>query len=50
MALSAAFGALVRRWLAKRVGNPFVQPLCAAAIAGVIGAAAVRLHLSMRKA
>lgn len=46
MALSAALGALVRPWLAKRVGNPFVQPLCAAVIAGLIGAAAVRLHLS----
>lgn len=46
IALSAAFGALVRRWLATRVSNPFVQPLCAAAIAGIIGAAAIRLHQS----
>jgi uncharacterized membrane protein YjjP (DUF1212 family) len=46
IALSAAFGALVRRWLATRVGNPFIQPLCAAAIAGIVGAAAVRFHLS----
>ena len=46
MALSAAFGALVRRGLAMWVGNPFVPPLSAAAIAGVVGAAAGRLHLS----
>jgi uncharacterized membrane protein YjjP (DUF1212 family) len=44
--LSAAFGALLRRWLAKRFANPFVQPLSAAIIAGIIGAAAVRLDLS----
>jgi uncharacterized membrane protein YjjP (DUF1212 family) len=46
ISVSAALGALVRRRLATRIGNPFVQPLCAATIAGMVGAAAVRLHLS----
>ena len=46
IALSAALGALLRRWLAVRFGNPFAQPLCAATVAGLVGAAAVRLDLS----
>jgi uncharacterized membrane protein YjjP (DUF1212 family) len=46
IAVSAAVGALVRRWLAGLGGNPFIQPLCAAAIAGAVAAAAARLHLS----
>jgi uncharacterized membrane protein YjjP (DUF1212 family) len=46
IALSAACGALLRRFLAARVGNPFVQPLCAAVVAGLVGAAAVRFDLS----
>jgi uncharacterized membrane protein YjjB (DUF3815 family) len=46
IASSAACGALVRRWLAARVGNPFVQPLCAAVVAGLVGAAAVRFDVS----
>jgi uncharacterized membrane protein YjjP (DUF1212 family) len=46
IALSAGAGALVRRWLAKLGGNPFLEPLSAATVAGVIGAVASRLHLS----
>ena len=46
IALSAGAGALLRRWLAGISGNPFVQPLCAALLAGVVGAAAVHLQLS----
>ncbi|MEI9984174.1 MAG: threonine/serine exporter family protein [Aliidongia sp.] len=46
IALSAAFGAVLRRWLAKWFANPFFQPLSAAIIAGVIGACAVRFNLS----
>ena len=45
IASSAGIGALVRRCLARLGGNPFVQPLCAAAIAGAIAAAVGRLHL-----
>jgi uncharacterized membrane protein YjjP (DUF1212 family) len=46
IAMSAGAGALVRRWLAKLGGNPFLEPLSAATIAGVIGAVAGHLHLS----
>jgi uncharacterized membrane protein YjjB (DUF3815 family) len=46
IALSAGAGALVRRWLAGISDNPFVQPFCAALLAGAVGAAAVRLDLS----
>ncbi len=46
MALSAAIGALVRRWLSGLSGNPLIQPLSAAAIAGVVAAVAGRLQLS----
>jgi uncharacterized membrane protein YjjP (DUF1212 family) len=46
MALSAAIGALVRRWLSGVSGNPLIQPLSAAAIAGAVAAVASRLHLS----
>jgi uncharacterized membrane protein YjjP (DUF1212 family) len=46
IALSAAGGAVLRRWLAGLSGNLFVQPLFAALLAGVIGAVAVRLQLS----
>jgi uncharacterized membrane protein YjjP (DUF1212 family) len=45
IAFSAGTGALVRRWLATLGGNPFIQPLCAAAVAGAIGAIATRLRL-----
>src|SRR5882672_5068998 len=46
IAASAAIGALVRRWLSGIGGNPFIQPLCAAAIAGAVAGAAGRLQLS----
>jgi len=46
MALSAAIGAVVRRWLSGLTGNPLIQPLSAAAIAGVVAAVAGRLQLS----
>ena len=44
--LSAAAGAVLRRTLARYSTNALVQPLCAALLAGVIGALAVRYHLS----
>ena len=43
---SAAVGALLRRTLAKYSPNALLQPFCAALPAGVIGALAVRYHLS----
>jgi uncharacterized membrane protein YjjP (DUF1212 family) len=43
---SAAAGALLRRTLAKSSPNALLQPFCAALPAGVIGALAVRYHLS----
>ena len=46
IALSGGTGALLRRWLAPLFPNPFAQPLCAALIAGLVGAAAVRLDLA----
>ena len=46
MALSAAIGALVRRWLSGVSGNPLIQALSAAAIAGAVAAVASRLQLS----
>jgi uncharacterized membrane protein YjjP (DUF1212 family) len=46
IAVSAGLGACLRRWLAGTSHNLFVQPFCAALLAGVIGAVAVRLHLS----
>jgi uncharacterized membrane protein YjjP (DUF1212 family) len=44
--LSAAIGAVLRRVLARYSTNPFLQPLCAALLAGIIGAFAVRYNLS----
>ena len=44
--LSAAGGALARRALAQRSTNIFVQPFCAALLAGIVGAVAVRYQLS----
>jgi uncharacterized membrane protein YjjP (DUF1212 family) len=44
--LSAAAGACLRRWLAGMSRNLFVQPLCAALLAGIFGAIVVRLQLS----
>ena len=46
IALSAAAGAVLRRSLAHYSANPFLQPLCAALLAGIIGALAVRYQLS----
>jgi len=39
-------GACLRRWLAGMTRNLFLQPFCAALLAGGIGAVAVRLQLS----
>lgn len=46
IAASAGLGALVRRGLARLGGNPFAQPLCAAAIAGVVAAIVGRWDLA----
>jgi uncharacterized membrane protein YjjP (DUF1212 family) len=46
IAISAGAGACLRRWLAAISGNLFVQPLCAALLAGAIGAIAFRLQFS----
>ena len=43
---SASAGAVLRRTLARYSGNAFIQPLCAALLAGIIGAVAVRFQLS----
>jgi uncharacterized membrane protein YjjP (DUF1212 family) len=43
---SAALGAVLRRILARYSTNPFLQPLCAALLAGLIGGLAVRYNLS----
>ena len=44
--VSAAAGAILRRSLAARSANVFIQPFCAALLAGIIGALAVRYELS----
>ena len=44
--VSAGAGALLRRGLAQLSANVFIQPFCAAILAGVIGALAVRYQLS----
>ncbi len=46
IALSAGAGAVLRRWLARISPNPFVQPLCAALLAGVVGAIVADLQFS----
>jgi uncharacterized membrane protein YjjP (DUF1212 family) len=46
IAISAGAGACLRRWLSRISRNPFVQPLCAALLAGAVGAIAVRLQFS----
>jgi uncharacterized membrane protein YjjP (DUF1212 family) len=46
IALSAGLGACLRRRLAGMSRNLFLQPFCAALLAGGIGAVAVRLQLS----
>ena len=45
MAFSAGTGAFLRRWLAGFTRGPFVQPFCAALLAGLVGAIALRLDL-----
>ena len=44
--LSAAAGAILRRTVGKYSANIFLQPFCAAVLAGVIGGLAVRYQLS----
>ena len=44
--VSAAAGAILRRSVARYSANIFLQPFCAALLAGVIGALAVRYELS----
>jgi uncharacterized membrane protein YjjP (DUF1212 family) len=44
--VSAAAGAVLRRTLARYSANTLLQPLCAALLAGIIGALAVRYDLS----
>jgi len=44
--VSAAAGAILRRGVARVSENVFLQPFCAALVAGVIGALAVRYQLS----
>lgn len=44
--VSAAVGAVLRRGLARYSANVFIQPFCAALLAGVIGGLAVRYQLS----
>jgi uncharacterized membrane protein YjjP (DUF1212 family) len=46
IAWSAGIGALLRRGLARLSDNVFLQPLCAALLAGVVGALAVHYQLS----
>ncbi|HEY0300643.1 MAG TPA: threonine/serine exporter family protein, partial [Rhizomicrobium sp.] len=46
IAASGGAGACLRRWLSHLTRNAFVQPFCAALLAGVVGAIATRLHLS----
>lgn len=46
IAVSAGTGACLRRWLAGKSHNLFVQPISAALLAGIIGAVAARLQLS----
>jgi uncharacterized membrane protein YjjP (DUF1212 family) len=46
IAFSAGAGACLRRWLAGMTRNLFVQPFCAALLAGVVGAIVIRFHLS----
>jgi uncharacterized membrane protein YjjP (DUF1212 family) len=46
IAASAGAGACLRRWLAGISSNPFIQPLCAAFLAGAVGAFAVHFDIS----
>ena len=44
--VSAGAGAILRRALGRLTANDFIQPFCAATLAGLIGALAVRYELS----
>jgi uncharacterized membrane protein YjjP (DUF1212 family) len=44
--VSAGAGAILRRGLARISANVFIQPFCAALLAGIVGAIAVRYDLS----
>ena len=44
--VSAAVGAILRRTLGRYSTNIFLQPFCAALVAGIVGALAVRYELS----
>jgi uncharacterized membrane protein YjjP (DUF1212 family) len=44
--VSAAAGAVLRRGLVQYTANIFIQPFCAALLAGIVGALAVRYQLS----
>jgi uncharacterized membrane protein YjjP (DUF1212 family) len=44
--VSAAVGAILRRGVAHYSANNFVQPFCAALLAGIVGALAARFELS----
>ncbi len=46
IAIGAGAGACLRRWLAGKSRNLFIQPFCAAILAGIIGAIVVRLQVS----
>src|SRR5260370_22853708 len=46
ISVSAAAGAVLRRGLGRYSANVFLQPFCAALLAGVVGALAVRYSLS----
>src|SRR5262249_7679766 len=46
IAVSAGLGALLRRGIARHSANTLLQPFCAASVAGVIGALAIRFNLS----
>jgi len=46
IAVTAGLGAILRRGLARLTGNPFVQPLCAALVAGLAGALGAGLDVS----
>jgi uncharacterized membrane protein YjjP (DUF1212 family) len=50
IALTAGIGACLRRWLEGVSRNRFVQPLCAALLAGIVGAAALRMPLGAAQA
>ena len=44
--VSAGAGALLRRGLARLTANAYIQPFCAALLAGIVGGLAVRYELS----